>query len=186
MANRVGSVRAKNIAYKCVVYGIFLFILSVAQVTFFAKINVRGATPDLLLGAVLVIAMRDSKETAAICGIIAGFFYCAMGGFVYPFYMMFSFLCGYTLWGVSDRFLGKNYISYLALAILTFSLKALFNIIEASLFAYTINVLNMFSKAILPEFISSMALCSISYLIFNTLARLLNSTSRKGGHKNER
>ena len=183
MARKMNAARAKNIAYKCVVYGSFLFILSIAQVTFFAKINILGATPDLLLGAILVIAMRDSKETAAICGIIAGFFYCAMGGFVYPFYMMFSFLCGYTLWGISDRFLGKNYISYLVLSILTFSLKALFNLIEASLFAYTINILNTFSKAILPEFISSMVFCSLSYVIFTALANLLNSKSRKDGHK---
>ena len=183
MASKVSSARAKNIAYKCVVYGIFLFVLSVAQVTFFAKINILNATPDLLLGAVLVIAMKDDQRVAAICGIIAGFFYCAMGGFVYPFYMMFAFLCGYTLWGVSDRFLGKNYISYLVLAILTFSLKALFNVIETSLFSYTINVLNMFSKAILPEFISSMTFCTLSYLIFNTLARSVNSKSRKDGLK---
>lgn len=186
MARKFSSQRAKNIAYKCVIYTIFLFILSIAQVTFFAKINVFGAIPDILLGSILAIAMWDDKETAAICGIIAGFLYCTMGGFVYPFYMMFAFLCGYTLWGVSDRFLGKNYISYLALAILTFSLKALFNIIEASLFAYTINVLNMFSKAIFPEFLSSMVFCTLPYLIFTPLARVLNLKSRKDGRKNER
>lgn len=179
MAQKINTARVKTIAYKCFIYSIALFILSVAQVTFFAKINVLGATPDLMLGAVLLIAMKDDQKVASICGIISGFLYCAMGGFVYPFYMMFSFLCGYTLWFVSDRFLGKNYISYLALAILTFTLKAIFNIIEASLFAYTINILNMFSKAILPEFISSMVFCSLSYLIFSLLARLLNSKSRR-------
>ena len=142
-----------------------------------------GATPDLVLGAILAIAMFDDQKTATICGIMGGFFYCTMGGFVYPFYMMFAFLCGYTLWGVSDRFLGKNYISYLALAILTFSLKALFNIIEASLFANTINVLNTISKAIWPEFVSSMAFCSLSYVIFTTIARLLNSKTRKDVRK---
>ena len=184
MAGKISSTRAKTIAYKCFIYSIALFILSVAQVTFFAKINLFGATPDLMLGAVLLIAMKDDQQVASICGIISGFLYCAMGGFVYPFYMMFSFLCGYTLWFVSDRFLGKNYISYLALALLTFSLKAMFSIVETSLFAYTVNVLNMFSRAILPEFVSSIAFCSLSYLIFSGLARLLNYKSRrKDGHK---
>ena len=183
MSRRLNTTRAKNIAYKCVVYGIVLFIISVAQVTFFSKINVLNATPDLLLGAVLFIAMREDQKVASICGVISGFFYCTMGGFVYPFYIMFSFLCGYTLWFVSDRFLGKNYISYLVLAMLTFLLKALFNIIESSLFAYTINMINMFSKAILPEFISSMLFCSFSYVIFALIAKLLNSKSRKEGLK---
>ncbi len=180
VARKINAQRAKMIAYKCFVYAVALFILSTAQVTFFAKINILGATPDLMLGAVLVIAMKDEKEVAAICGIISGFFYCALGGFVYPFYLMFSFLCGYTLWGVSDRFLGKNYISYLALAILTFALKAVFNLIETSLFAYSFNLLNMISRAIVPEFISSMVFCSLSYLIFSAIAKLLNLKSKKG------
>ena len=177
MGRKIGSVRAKTIAYKCIIYSLVLFVLSVAQVTFFSKGNVFRATPDLMLGAVLLIAMKDDQRVSAICGIVAGFLYCAMGGFVYPFYMMFSFLCGYTLWGVSDRFLGKNYVSYLTLALLTFGLKALFNVIEASLFAYTINLLHMFSRVILPEFVSSMVFCSISYVIFSAIARLINSKS---------
>lgn len=181
MASKISVTKIKAIAYKCSVYSIALFVLSIAQVTFFSKINVLGATPDLMLGAVLLIAMKDDQRVSSICGIVSGFLYCAMGGFVYPFYMMFSFLCGYVLWIISDRFLGKNYVSYLALAVLAFSLKALFNVIEASLFAYTINILNMFTKAIIPEFISSMTFCTVSYLIFNSLSRLLNSKSNKKG-----
>lgn len=181
MASKISVTKIKAIAYKCSVYSIALFVLSIAQVTFFSKINVFGATPDLMLGAVLLIAMKDDQQVSSICGIVSGFLYCAMGGFVYPFYMMFSFLCGYVLWIISDRFLGKNYVSYLALAVLAFSLKALFNVIEASLFAYTINILNMFTKAIIPEFISSMTFCTVSYLIFNSLSRLLNSKSNKKG-----
>ena len=181
MASKTSITKIKAIAYKCSVYSIALFVLSIAQVTFFSKINVLGATPDLMLGAVLLIAMKDDQQVSSICGIVSGFLYCAMGGFVYPFYMMFSFLCGYVLWIISDRFLGKNYVSYLALAVLAFSLKALFNVIEASLFAYTINILNMFTKAIIPEFISSMTFCTVSYLIFNSLSRLLNSKSNKKG-----
>lgn len=179
MARKINTARAKTIAYKCIIYSLVLFVLSVAQVTFFAKINILNATPDLMLGAVLLIAMKDDQKVASICGIVSGFFYCAMGGFVYPFYMMFSFLCGYTLWFVSDRFLGKNYVSYLALAILTFALKAIFNIVETSLFAYTVNILNMFSRAILPEFISSMTFCTLPYLIFSAVERLLNTKSRR-------
>ena len=181
MANKMSMAKAKTIMYKCCIYSIALFVLSIAQVTFFVKINVLGATPDLMLGAVLLIAMKEDQRVSSICGIVSGFLYCAMGGFVYPFYMMFSFLCGYVLWIISDRFLGKNYVSYLALAILTFGLKALFNVIEASLFAYTINLLNMFARAIIPEFISSMVFCTVSYLIFSALTRLLNSNSDKKG-----
>lgn len=178
MAGKINMSKVKNVAYKCTVYALALFVLSVMQVTFFSKINILGATPDLMLGAVLLIAMKDDIHVSSICGIISGFFYCAMGGFSYPFYMIFSFLCGYTLWGVSDRFLGKNYVSYLALAILTYGLKALFNVLEISFFAPSFNLLDTFSKALLPEFISSMALCTFSYTVFSALARLVNKNSK--------
>lgn len=181
MSNKISLARLKTVAYKCCVYSAALFLLSILQVTFFTKINVLGATPDLMLGAVLLIAMREDQQISSICGIISGFFYCAMGGFVYPFYIMFSFLCGYTLWFVSDRFLGKNYVSYLTLSLLAFGLKAIFNVAEASFFAYTINLINMVSRAIVPEFISSMAFCSVSYLIFSALSRITNSKSNKKG-----
>ena len=115
MSNKTSVTKIKTTAYKCFVYSVALFVLSVAQVTFFSQINVLGATPDLMLGAVLLIAMMENQQISSICGIVSGFLYCAMGGFVYPFYIMFSFLCGYVLWIISDRFLGKNYISYLVL-----------------------------------------------------------------------
>lgn len=183
MAVKTNIIKAKTIAYRCSIYAMALFILSILQVTFFSKINVMRATPDLMLGAVLLIAMKDDIHVSSVCGIISGFFYCAMGGFSYPFYMTFSFLCGYALWFVSDRFLGKNYLSYLAWAILAFALKGLFNFLEVSLFASSFNIIDVFSKVLFPEFVSSMAFCTISYVIFSALARLLNknSKSRKDG-----
>lgn len=188
MAQKTSLMRAKTIIYKCFVYAVMFFILSTMQVTFFSKINVLNATPDLMLGAVLVIALKDDIHVSSICGIISGFFYCVMGGFSYPFYMIFSFLCGYTLWIVSDRLFGKNYLSYLALALIAYGLKALFNILEISLFAQSFNLIETFSKVVLPEFISSMAFCTVSYIIYSAISRLMNknSKSRKDGLKNER
>ena len=111
-----------------------------------------------------------------------------MGGFSYPFYMIFSFLCGYTLWIICYRLFGKNYLSYLALAVIAYGLKAVFNILEASLFAQSFNLIETFSKAIVPEFLSSMVFCTLPYLAFSALSHLMNknSKSRKDGMKNER
>ena len=73
------NVSAKIIAYKSAIYSIPLFLLGIMQVTFFSKINVLGATPDLLLGAILVIAMLDNERVSAVCGIIAGVIYVSLG-----------------------------------------------------------------------------------------------------------
>ena len=177
--SRAGSAKSKLLGYKSAIYGIALFVLAVLQTTFFTKINLFGTTPDLLLGAVLTIAMLDEHRVAGVAGIIAGFFYCALGTVSYPLYIAFSFICGYVFWGISERILSKNYPSFLALSVLIYGAKGLWNIIETSLFAQNFNLIGTISNTVIPEFFSSMAFCSLSYIIFKTISKLFNKKSRK-------
>ena len=172
------SNQAKLLGYKSMLYGAALFVLAIMQSSFFSQINLFGATPDLLLGAVLTIAMFDDGQTSAVCGIIAGFFYCALGGAVYPIYILFAFLCGYVLPSVSERVLGKNYLSFLSLALLTYGAKAFYNLIELSLNANSFNIFSAFINVVVPEFLSSMLFCSISYVIFRNLCKIFNKKSK--------
>ena len=176
------SNKSKLLGYKAMLYGAALFVLSIMQTSFFSQINILGATPDLLLGAVLTLAMFEDHKTSAVCGIIAGFFNCALGGAMYPIYILFSFMCGYVFWNVSERVFGKNYVSFISLALLTYGAKALYNLVELSLTAHSFNVLSAVVNVALPEFLSSMLFCSISYGIFRNLCKIFNkkSKSRRG------
>lgn len=174
----VNSTKGKLLGYKAMIYGTALFLLAIMQTSFFSRVNIFGATPDLLLGAVLTLAMHEDHKASAVCGIISGFFYCALGATTYPIYILFSFLCGYMLWSVSERVFGKNYISFLSLAIFTYGAKALFNIVEQSLSAHSFNVFQTIIHVALPEFLSSMLFCSISYGIFYNICRVINKKSK--------
>ncbi len=171
--------KIKAIAYKCTVYSIVLFLLAIAQVTFFSKINVLSSPPDLILGAILLLCLKEEHKVTAICSIVSGILYCSLGGVEYPVYIIFSFLCGYILWIVAERSFGKNYPSYLALAALGFGLKALFNVAYSSMFSNNFAILGTILGIVIPEFISSMIFCSLPYLIFSFLFKLLNKKSRK-------
>lgn len=170
----VESAKAKIILYKCVLYSAALYILAVLQVTFFAKINILNAQPDLLLGAIAVLALYEDVKVASICGIISGFFYCALGGAAIPFYIVFSFLCAYTLWIITDYGLPKRHSSYIALAILVFGAKAVFNIAELSLMAHSFSLFGALRSIIIPEFISSMIFSFVPYIIFFALTRIFH------------
>ena len=52
------------------VYGLLLLILGAAMCSFFAQLTRLPATPDLILGAVLAIALLDGRKTAAIVGVL--------------------------------------------------------------------------------------------------------------------
>lgn len=170
----VESARAKIILYKCAFYGAALFIIGVLQTTFFTKINVWGATPDLLLAALAALALYEDGRVVSICGIISGVFYCALGGFSIPFYIIFSFLSAYALYIVAENGVPKRHFSFFALAILAFGAKAIFNLADISLAAHSFGVIKATTNIIIPEFVSSMIFSPISYLIFFTLTRIIN------------
>ncbi len=181
MSNAVRAARSRIIAYKSLLYGVILFFISVLQVSFFSKVTLFGATPDLLLASVLTLAMHEEHKVSTICGIIAGFFYCALGGFSYPLYLVFSFLCGYIFWTISEHVFGKNYPSFLAFSALAFGIKGMYNIFEASLSAQSFSIIGIFAYTVVPEFASSMLFCSVSYIILIGPIKLLTqkSISRK-------
>lgn len=187
MISAVNTTKLKSIIYKCSIYAIALFIIAIAQVTFFSKINILSATPDLLLASVAFICMREEHKISTICAIISGFFYCVFGNTEYPIYILFSFLCGYILWIVAEHSFGKTYFSFLAISTLAFLVKGCFNIAYSALFSSNFALIRTITAIVLPEFISSIIFCSIPFAIFSIVHLLINKSQkkRKGSFKNE-
>ena len=175
----VESAKVKTVIYKCALYGVVLYILAILQVTFFAKINILNAQPDLLLAAIATLVLYEDTKVASICGIVSGFFYCALGGATLPFYIVFSFLCAYTLRIITDYGLSGRHSSFIALALLAFGAKAVFNMAELSLTAQSYNLFNAVSSIILPEFISSLVFSPIPYLLFYALSRIFHANNNR-------
>lgn len=187
MTRGVNYTRFKAIAYRCAVYSVALFLLAVAQVTFFAKLDILGATPDLLLGAVTIICMREDVKVSSICGAIAGLFYCSLGCVGYPLYLPFSFICAYLLRVLAVRSFGRNYPSFLALCVTAFFAKAVFNFAEVIITSSSFALFATLTKIVLPEFIASMLFCSVSYAIINPISKIINKSNHRKEHvANER
>ncbi len=174
MPQKPMSAGSKIIAYKSILYGTALFFLGIMQVTFFSKINLLSAAPDILLGAVITLSMLEDQRVSAISGIVSGVIYCALGTSSLPMYILFSFLCGYFFHSISNHLFGKNFFSFLALALIAYGAKALFNITELSFLAQSFNLASAVISVIIPEFISSAAFCSISYFVFSGLTKIFN------------
>ena len=179
--NGVKSAKVKTILYKCALYSVAFFFIGILQVTFFTTINVFNATPDLLLGGVATLCLYEDGKVASISGIISGFFYCALGGFSIPLYIVFSFLAAYALWIIRENGLHKNFSSFLIMAILAFGAKAFYNFAELSLSSQSFNLIGTLYSTIIPEFVSSMIFSLIPYIIFFALTRIFykNNTRRK-------
>ena len=172
--------KIKSISYKCLIYSLLLFLLGVAQTTLFSKINILNAPPDILLASVVALSMKENHKICSICAIVSGFFYCALGGMRPPLYILFSFLCGYVFWIIAQQSFNNGYRSFLALSVLAFAAKGIFNIIYSSVYSNRFLLFRDIANIVIPEFISSMLFCSLSYIIFSGLFTLVNKISNKG------
>ena len=54
---------------RALVFSPVIFLLAVAQCSFFAQLKILPAVPDLMIGVIVAIAMLDSQKAAVVCGI---------------------------------------------------------------------------------------------------------------------
>ena len=178
MADIAKRAKLKSLIYKCSVYSLALFIIAIAHVTFFSKINVLNATPDLLLAAIVALCVKEEHKVASICAIVSGFLYCALGATEYPIYIIFSFLCVYVLKIFALRSFSARFSSFIALCAIAFGAKILFNIMYLSVFSGSFSLIRIITRIALPEFVSSLILCPVSYAVTNTIFKLINKKSK--------
>lgn len=107
---------------RVLVYSILILLLATAQCSFFARLSVCPATPDLMLGLVAAVAMLDSKEAAMICGIGCGVLIDTLGS-VYAISPLFYLFAALILGSIAKKLL-PQFLSWLALLLPALVLRA--------------------------------------------------------------
>ncbi len=101
--------------------GILLLLVSILQVSFFARFRLLGATPDLMIVTVLCLAFFGGPHMGAVVGIAAGFLIDALGatGIVLSplLYLLVGYVAGHYAAGGGQRgYLG--YLPYLGVTLI--------------------------------------------------------------------
>ena len=137
---------------RILIYSALLFLLSVAQSSFFSALRVIPATPDLILGVVSVIALTDTRESALITAIIGGIMtdaICGVGIYLSP---IFYFIAVLILSAFAKKMM-KSYLSWLALFPAALLLRALYTVGKAYIFGGGFRFTEILRYAVLPEII---------------------------------
>ena len=112
---------------RALVFSPVIFLLAIAQCSFFAQLYFLPAVPDLMLGTVVAIAMLDSQKSAAVCGIGAGFVIDTIGASGLSFSPLFYMLCGVISAVLAKKML-QSFLSWtIALAVFSVA-KAFFTL----------------------------------------------------------
>ncbi len=120
-----GSGMRPEILRRIVVYGVLIWILATASCSFFAKLSFLPATPDLLLCAVVAIALLDSRRAAAVVGMVGGFCLDALGGVGASLTPLFYLLVVLFVGSFAEKALG-SFWAWLVLMVPTILLGSLF------------------------------------------------------------
>lgn len=157
---------------RILVYSACFFILAVAETSFFGSLELLPAIPDLILGALTVIAVTDSRETAIISAIVGGVMSDALlstGIYLTP---IFLFAVVLILNPIAKKMM-RSYLSWLTLMPIALFLRAGYTLGRAYLFGADLGFVEILRYAVLPEVICTAVFSLALYPIITLLASLV-------------
>lgn len=159
---------------RILIYSALLFLLSVAESSFFGTIDLLPATPDLILGVITVVALTNTRETAVITAIVGGIMsdaICGAGIYLSP---LFYLAVALILWPFSKKMM-KSYLSWLALFPIPLLMRALYTVGRAYLIGGERGFVEILRYAVLPEVVCTAIFSLFLYPVVTLLSRIVKS-----------
>ncbi len=160
---RQGGIRPE-IVRRIVIFGLLVLILSAAMSSFFAQLTSLPAIPDLMLGAVIAVALLDGRASAAIVAVAGGVAVDALGGVGASLSPLLYLGVVLTVGFLSEKML-PGFLSFILLLLPSLILRALFSLVGVWIFVGEITFYGVFSGVILPEAISTFLFCLPIYFL---------------------
>lgn len=162
---------------RSIVYGLLIFFLAIIQCSFFSRLKIFGVVPDLMLGAVVGIAMLDSQRAAAVCGIGAGFVIDALGSSglsLSPlFYLIFGALCG----ALAKKML-PNFLSWTVNLAIFSAARSVLTILNMLYLSKTLSFAQIAKSILLPEAVCTFIICLPIFFIVKLCMLPIDSKRR--------
>ena len=163
---------------RVIIYGTLVLFTAVAQCSFFSQLDICPATPDLVIGIVIAIALLDSVSSAAAVGVAAGFVTDALGSvgsvaFSAVFYLIVAVLLGTLAQKMLPRFM-----SWLCLLIPALALRAVYTLICLSVSAHAFAPISLMGAVLIPELITTAILCIPAYPLVKLCVIPMKARSR--------
>ncbi len=162
---------------KIAVYCLLLFIEAAFQSSFFPTAAVFPAIPDLILSAVLGIALSDGEKSAAVCGIAGGVFLGALGAEGAGFFPLFYFAAGYFAAVTAGRMLKRNLLTWSVFILAAAALRSLITAVRLVITEVSATLPQILLGVLLPEFILTLIFSYPNYFLTRLTARVFSGGS---------
>lgn len=153
---------------KIILFFLLIFGSAVVQTSFFGAARFFPATPDLLMAAVIGIAVYDGERSAAVAGIAAGVLAETLGGSGIMLLPVFYLLVGYVYGIVSRIFLKKNFLSWLVYMLIAANVRLVYSFAYLMITEADLNLFTALTNILIPEFFMTM-IFSIPIFFFSRI-----------------
>ncbi|MBQ7011364.1 MAG: rod shape-determining protein MreD [Clostridia bacterium] len=154
-----------SLLYKILKYGlIFFFIIMISTVSL-PLVTDGAVIPDLVLCAVIAVAIGEDERTAGVCGVAAGFFLDALGGVGLSLSPVAYGFCGYLV-GVLVRFLlRRNFPAYLIFVSCAAAANSVITLFFIYVWQDTVPLNSAFADIIVPEYLLTLLASPLLYIV---------------------
>lgn len=161
------------------VWGGLLFLLAVSESSFFSGLRFLPATPDLILCAVVAIALLDSATVAAVAAVGGGILSDALSGTGAYLSPLLYLLVVLAVGGMAEKMLGRIW-SWLLLMLPALLLRGAGTLLGVILSYPAFSLGYVLKKVVLPEAMLSLLLGIPLYFIVLAGTRLCGERRGSG------
>lgn len=156
---------------KSLVLAFLLILFSLLQTTLFTHFRPFGAVPDLILPLVVAVSMVFREKWGAIFGLTAAFVIESLGGSTFTILPLLYMPAGYVV-GLCSVYYFRDSIAVRSLyTLITTLLRSVFTLITFAATLADLNLITVFTLAIIPEFLSTLVFSPLPHLLAKLILR---------------
>ena len=153
---------------------ILFFTVIILQTTFFARVRLFGAVPDLCFVTLILVSYFCGREVGAITGIAAGFAVEALGSTGISILPVIYLFCGYVCGHFTRAILPKRFTAYLTVLAAAIPVRMAITFVYVCINYSTIHLLDILSHMILPEAAVTFLFALILYYPVKLICKFMN------------
>ena len=174
---RSNELKRSAILRRILIYAPIFFLLGVAQCSFFTELFFISAVPNIVMGAIVTVALLDSQKTAAVCALASGFMIDALGSSGISLSPIAFFAVALAASEISKKML-PTFLSYLLVLIPSAIINSAFTVIKIFFETKELRFLSILKTILFPEFILTLIFSLPLFFIIRFFARMIDKKSK--------
>ena len=156
---------SKRIIGKILLDTLLVFGSGIVQTSFFPAVNLFPASPDLMLSAVVGLAVFEGERTGALAGIGAGVVAVSLGGAGTAPLPLFYMLSGYFMGIAAKVNFVRNILSWFLYITFAALARAGLSFLYSVFTVPDVNVMVTLISVVMPEFAMTVAFSVFNYFL---------------------